>query len=482
MNLLEEKLKTAKIISIVCNQFGDTGKGKFSDYLAATWADITARGTGGNNAGHTVVVNGIERIFHLLPAGIAQDSAGKVTMMGNGMVIDPKALVSELDELDAFGGSYDNLIISEDAHVTMPYHIQLDKAKNQSQKGGGIGSTGRGIGPTYTDKTARRGITIGNLLDRDVLARKIDGAKEIYSDQEIDKESLIETLTPYIEKIRPLVRNTVSEMHKFARQGKKILIEGAQGLILSNEHGIHPYVTSSDCSQNGTANGVGLPAKAVDLPIGIVKFPFMSRVGGGPLPAEFGGSKSEERCSQEIEKIHELKEFGIPHKISITPRSEEKISYDHHHKNIINLMNSSDPFIQGIGVRLAAGEYGATTGRPRRTAWTDAVAAKYAVGINGPLMILTKADCLAGMNEFNIGFSYEINGSRTEEFSRDIKTARSSNSVLKRYQGYGDIDEIKQYSHLPKSLKSAISDFEEFTQGYVIAVSVGADREETIFR
>ena len=475
---LDKLLEGVQTIAIICNQWGDTGKGKFSDYFASQWADVTARGTGGNNAGHTVVVNGKEKIFHLIPTGITNDSLGKTTVLGNGMVIDLAVLSSELDDLDEERMSYNNLIISKDANVIMSYHVNRDRAKHQSQKHGGIGSTGRGIGPSYTDKVARRGIMISDLFDRDRLVKKINKARELYPEQEIDTENIIEQLRPYAKRIESFVRDTVAEMHNFMRNGKKILLEGAQGLLLSIEHGTYPYVTSSDCSLNGTASGVGLSAKDIDLPLGIVKFPFMTRVGAGPFPTELGGCISESYCAEEGHtKLDELREHGIPHK-----SNNGKVEYNWKDLRIVEMMNSKDSFRQGIGIRLSAGEYGATTGRPRRIGWTDAVAAKYAVGINGPLIILTKSDSLAGSEEFKLCYGYVDGSESCTNFSRDEKLLRSINPEYQSYQGYGDIEGIRSYESLPRSLKKAIQGFEKFTSGRVAVVSVGRDREETIVR
>src|SRR3989344_2436667 len=215
MNLLEQKVKDAKIIAIVCNQYGDTGKGKFSDFFAESWADIIARGTGGNNAGHTVVVKGKEYIFHLIPSGILQDSNKKINILGNGMVIDPQRFCEELDLLDQEGLSYDHLRVSKDAHVVMYYHV-LEDAINVSQLNEGIGTTGRGIGPAYSDKIDRKGITIEDLYDKDKLAKKMrinleriiksQGERPILVDKQIERK--IEELQPYIERIKPLVHNT----------------------------------------------------------------------------------------------------------------------------------------------------------------------------------------------------------------------------------------------------------------------------------
>ena len=453
---LDDLLKGVQTIAVICNQWGDTGKGKFSDYFASQWADVTARGTGGNNAGHTVVVNRKEKIFHLIPAGISNDSNGQFTILGNGMVIDLPVLSHELDELDSEEITYNNLLISKDASIIMPYHVNRDKVKHQSQKDGGIGSTGRGIGPSYTDKVARRGIIIEDLFDRDRLSRKIEKVREVYSEQTINADEIIDSLMPFANRIKPFVRDTVSEMHRFMREGKKVLLEGAQGLLLSIEHGTYPYVTSSDCSLNGTASGVGLSAKMIDLPLGIVKFPFMTRVGAGPFPTEFGGRSSESYCAEEGHtNSDELKHYGITHRIV-----NGKIRYDRNDPKIIEMINSGDEFTQGIGIRLTAGEYGATTGRPRRTGWTDGVVARYAVGINGPLLVLTKPDSLAGAKEFKLGYGYKFEGRVVDAFSKSEGFLRNVTPQYQSYEGYGDISKVRHYDNLPSSLRQAIEDFE----------------------
>lgn len=475
---LEKLVNKKQVVAVICSQWGDTGKGKIVDYFS-DWADVIARGTGGNNAGHTVVVKDEQRILHLLPSGIIHDSDGKINILGNGMAIDPKALCSELDELDRDGVSYDNLMISKDAHVILPYHIMEDRLKHQSQEKGGIGSTGRGIGPCYADKVSRRGIRIEDLFDKDRLARKIRKASEFYASQEKDVDEIVSCLNPFIERLKPFVRNTVAEIHGLYKQGKKILLEGAQGLLLSIEHGTDPFVTSSDCSLNGTVSGVGLPATVVDLPLSAVKFPFMTRVGAGPFPTELGGSDSEKYCAAGIEHnaVYELEQHAIPF-----TEKEGKIFYAHNHPNILDLMNSQDLFTQGIGIRLAAGEYGATTKRPRRIGWTDAVAAKYAVGINGGLMILTKADCLSGAERFRICYEYKNGDSSTTDFSRDEGFLRRVSPSCITYKGYDDISGVKEYKGLPLSLQKAIGDFEKFTGGKAVIISTGAERGSTIVR
>jgi len=479
INGFERLLKGVRVLAIVCNQWGDTGKGKFSDFFSAHWADVIARGTGGNNAGHTIIMNGKEKIFHLLPAGIVYDKVGKISVLGNGMVIDLKVLLQEMQELDEEGLSYKNLMISKDAYVIMPYHIFRDKKKNASQDKGGVGSTGRGIGPCYTDKIARRGICIGDLYDEELLRDKLNKVKEFYPEQRIDVEFLIERLKPYYEKIKPYVRDTVNEMHRFLKQGKKILLEGAQGLLLSIEHGTYPYVTSSDCSVNGTANGVGLSASDVDLTLGVIKFPFMTRVGAGPFPTELGNSVSEKYCAKGLEHDikYELSKYGIPF-------SEEKgrVIYNRDYEIIHKLMKSEDEFEKGVGIRLAAGEYGATTKRPRRVGWTDGVAAKYAVGINGMNFVLTKADCLNGEGTFKVCYGYKKGKEVFTDFNKDGNFLRSVEPIYKEYSAYGKIKGVYDFKKLPASLKQAIKDFERFTGGEVVALSNGPEKDKLIVK
>jgi adenylosuccinate synthase len=494
---LEKRISEAQIIAVYCNQWGDTGKGKIVDLLAGR-VGVVARGTGGNNAGHTVMADGQELALHLIPAGIMYDSQGTVNILGNGMVIDVRALCSELDGLDHVGLSYNNLMVAREAHVVMPYHVIADRG-NQSQKDGGIGTTGRGIGPCYADKIARRGIMIGDLFDEDKLRRKIKKAVEFCPGQEIDAERIIEQLKPYVEKIKPLTRDTVAEMHRFVSEGRKILLEGAQGLLLSIEHGTYPNVTSSDCSLNGLASGVGLSARAVDLPLGIVKFPFMTRVGGGAFPTEFGGRLSEDYCAQGLEHdvFYEVKEYlGMDIDLDRVRRLQEQGRFKElaeerkkvndyissHREDVIRLMNNQDPFLKGAGIRIAGFEFGTTTARPRRTGWTDAVAAKYAVGINGPFMILTKLDSVSGIDEFRICYGYEDGDGIHENFDRRDSYLRSVKPVYATYKGYDGLREAKSLQELPREISGSIVDFEEFTGGKVVGVSNGPKREQMIWK
>jgi len=330
------------------------------------------------------------------------------------------------------------------------------------------------------DKIARRGIQIGDLYDEKILKEKLKKIQEYYPEEKFNVDVLVERLKPYADKIESYVKDTVAEMHRFREAKKKILLEGAQGLLLSIEHGSYPYVTSSDCSLNGTATGVGLNSKDIDLAIGIVKYPFMTRVGGGPLPTELGGNKSEKYCSEEgHEKEFELKKYEISYEII-----EGEIKYDLQDKKIIELMNSKDEFKQGVGIRLAANEYGATTKRPRRTGWTDCVAAKYARNLNGVKMVLTKPDCLNGLEEFKLCFGYKVDGQKSvvKDFSKNKDFLYSVKPVYKTYKGYGDLRKVKEYKKLPTGFKKSIDDFEKFTGAEVIAVSTGPARDDLILR
>ncbi|MAG02378.1 hypothetical protein CMI42_03500 [Candidatus Pacearchaeota archaeon] len=497
---LDKLINDRKIIAVICNQFGDTGKGKYTDYFASHWADVIARGTGGNNAGHTIILNGEEKIFHLLPAGITYDADGKTTILGNGMVIDLKSLNEELDELDQQSMSYNNLKISKDAHVVFPYHIEKDRA-NTSQENGGIGSTGRGIGPCYTDKIARRGITMGDLFDRQRLIRKLERSATHYPDQELDPEQIANSLEPFSERIKPFVADTVSEMHRFINQGKKVLLEGAQGLLISIEHGTYPFVTSSDCSLSGTATGVGLSARDVDLPLGIIKFPFMTRVGAGPFPTEIGGRDSESYCAKGLEHdiFYEAKEYlGMQIDLNEIRElqangnsealAEKRVGVVDHIRSskdtlldLANTESATSPIIQGAAMRLLAGEYGATTARPRRIGWTDAIAARYARRINGPYFILTKPDCLENIDEFRICTGYR-NGNDTTEFRKDEQSLRTVAPTYTSHKGYGNVRNVKEFENLPPSLKNAIVDFDKFTEGETLIVSTGPESEQTIVK
>ena len=483
---IEQLFNEAQVIAFLCNQYGDTGKGKFAN-AAAQWADVNARGTGGDNAGHTFYLeDGREVILHVVPVGIEYDSIGKTSVLGQGMVINPKSLVAELDILDQLKLSYNNLMISQDAHVITPFHVALDKAKNQSLENGGIGSTGKGIGPCYEDKIGRRGIRIGDLLNVDVLAKKVKKlADERYSSLGLNVDEVIAELSQHNTRLKPFVMDTTTEMQSFHRRGMKISLEGAQGLLLSSEFGTYPYNTSSDCSLNGTASGVGLSAKAVDKSFGLVKFPVMSRVGGGPFTTEICGKVGEAYCKEKGRNIiSELKESDF-----LFDEKTGKCDYNlpQNKYKMEEMLHSPDQLTVAAGLRLQAGEFGATTGRLRRLGWIDAVAGRYAVNVNGPLMILTKADAFAGLAYIKMATSYVTKYAEdnspvyTQEFNRDLEFLNKAKPSYRTYEGYESLKGINNREDLPEGLSTAIKDFEEITRGRVVAVSVGPKKDETLF-
>lgn len=466
MNIERLVGEDAQIAGVLCLQFGDSGKGKISDLLMRTWGDVNARGTGGANAGHTVYVKGKRRVFHLLPVGITYDREGKITMLGQGMVIDPFELWKEMNDVTASGGSYTNLQISQDAHVVMPYHLEMDKG-NKTQTNGGIGSTGRGIGPAYADKIARFGVTMRDLTDKDTLVRRLRHIKEASPERNIDVDQITTSMYEVARHLAPFMRDTSSELRKLLERGKKVVLEGAQGTLLSVEHGTYPYVTSSDCTLNGTASGVGLSARKVDSVLGICKFPFMSRVGGGPFPTEFGGAESAAYCAREVNG-----------KAAHTRECEAA----HYAGRVDELLNSSDPFLKGIGVRMAADEYGATTGRPRRVGWVDAFSARYATWINSvDKLVLTKVDALEGINSIQICTAYENASGLPLDFPRSPAELACAQPVYgMKYPGPFACRGIRDYSNLPEGLRTAIEHFRWCVGAPVGAISTGPEAEDTI--
>src|SRR3989344_4495955 len=463
----------AQVVATVCNQRGDTGKGKIVDALVGSGRfQVCARGTGGGNAGHTVIKNEHRFQLHLLPVGVLYDDVDAV--MGGGMVVNPEALTDEICEVRAHGISCDNLFISSDAQVVFPYHIAFDRARNQSQMQGGIGSTGKGIGPCYTDKTARRGISMGQALDKDVLARRLKKLCDVYPGLDVD--AMIAWVAPQVDVVRYRITDTTALMHRWYRDGKRMVLEGAQGLLLSIEHGVHDYATSSDCSVNGLASGVGLPARAVDLTLGTLKFPFMTHVGGGPFPTELGGQRSRDHCADPGHtREWELAHVGVPF-----TRDAEGTTYDHNHLIIRNLMRSHDSFFQGVGVRLFAGEYGATTGRPRRIGWCDVPALSYAAAMNGGLvrraskLVLTCVDYADGLEDFQVAFSYrDEHDEIVSNYPRTPEVLALRVPCYCTHRGYAGAGAAKRFCDLPRSLLQAMAGVERRADVPIGAVSNG---------
>jgi adenylosuccinate synthase len=495
---LNEFTKDTKTIAIVCNQWGDTGKGKFVDYFAK-WADIIARGTGGANAGHTIILNGKKYVFHLVPSGILYDVEGKINVIGNGVAFDPRAFIEELDILDTENVPYKNMKISLNAKLVMPYHLLFDRLKEAAMGSGKIGTTGRGIGPIYVDHYDRKGLTVNDMLNKTLFEKKLKRSlddklkllklydknivKEIlnhphlesgafYNDETfLDYNKIVEY---YTEKYANRLKQYICDAEEFMRENihkKKVLLEGAQGLLLSIDHGSYPFVTSSDTTITGLTKGVGISEKDVDLTLGIVKAFYMTRVGQGPFPTEFGGILSDKHCSSNT-------------------RESEQALYPN------ASLDSDDEMELGVAIRYIGQEYGATTKRPRRTGWLDLAVLKKAVLTNGPDLILTKVDVLNNAKTIKLCVAYEYtgedyyygnqlikNGDKIETAIVDSNILNNCKPIYKEFPGWNsEISNIKDYNALPQNLKNIVEFIEKECNVNVRIVSVGPDRDETILR
>ena len=422
----------AKTIVIVGGQFGDEGKGKIVDFLTEK-ADLTARYNGGNNAGHTVVVKDNIFKFHLIPSGIVHKD--KLNVMGNGMVIDPKELVNEIENLENEGYNITekNLVISQNAHVIQEKHIEEDKAT-----GGKIGTTSRGIGPCYKDKIVRSGLRI------------IEYSKE-------DNK--------YARKIKPLVKDTSLILNNYLENKKNILLEGAQGTLLDIDHGTFPYVTSSNVIAGGACTGLGIGPTKIDTAIGIIKA-YITRVGGGPLVTELG---TEQETKKE-DGIDDLK------------KTLGDAGLNHLKRKITNKANEGDEYNQGRLLRFNGMEYGTTTGRPRRCGWFDALIGRYAVRINGlDAVVMTKLDVLSDFKKIKICVGYEHKNKKLAEFTNNVEILKHSEPVYETMDGWcEDICKAKDFKELPINARKYVERIEELIKVPVCIVSVGPERSQTI--
>jgi len=417
---------------IVGTQWGDEGKGKIVDLLAE-YADIVVRFQGGNNAGHTMVVDGKQFISHLVPSGILQK---KRCVIGNGLVVDPEVLIEELDKLKTMGinPSPDELMISEKAHVIMPYHKSIDLAREKKKGDKKIGTTGRGIGPSYEDKATRRGIRFVELIDLEVFKEKVTTIleeknfylKNYLSAETLDPEVIIEKYTQYAQRLAPHVTNISVAIDEAIKDGKQVLFEGAQGTHLDIDHGTYPFVTSSNTVSGNACNGAGVGPKEISGVIGIVKA-YTTRVGRGPFPTE--------------------------------------------------LFDKTGDFIQEKGA-----EFGATTGRKRRCGWLDTVILKNAVRLNGLTGItITKLDVLGGLKSLNICTSYEFEGKVVKDFPAGLKVLAGCKPILETLPGWSeDISGIRRIEDFPENAKNYLRRIEELIETPIDIVSVGPGREETI--
>jgi len=424
--------RTATVI--VGTQFGDEGKGKLVDYLSDKY-DIVVRYQGGANAGHTICFDNKSVVLHLIPSGIFHE--GCVCVIGNGVVIDPVALLEEIKKVEELG--YDvkgRLFISHNAHLIMPYHKRLDSLHEDAQGEQKIGTTGRGIGPSYEDKFARKGIRVVDLLSPDVLQEKLRenlAAKNklfrnIYEKEEFDVEELVRDYSEFDKIIDPYVTNTQLYLSRQLKAGKTVLLEGAQGCLLDVDHGTYPYVTSSNPTSGGACTGSGIAPNYVGKVIGVVKA-YMTRVGNGAFPSELFDETGESLCR-------------IGH------------------------------------------EFGATTGRKRRCGWIDLVALRYSLTVNGVTEIaLTKLDVLHTFEELKVFTSYMLDGKEIHDFPTDHPTLSRVTPVYKTLKGWMSSNaQARTLDDMRPEARSFVTFLEDELQVPVTFVSVGPGREETVYR
>ncbi len=418
-------------VVVVGSQWGDEGKGKITDYLALE-ADVIVRYQGGPNAGHTVVVDDEVFQLHLLPSGILYPD--KLSVVGNGVVIDPLVLVKEIQELNARGRDTRGLRISARAHLIMPYHKVLDALQEESMGERKIGTTLKGVGPAYMDKAARVGIRVGDLLEPDVFRQRLESNvkdknrvfKYIYGKQPIDLEPIFESYLEAGKILKPYITDTAVLVNKAIVNGKKVLFEGAQGTLLDLDHGTYPYVTSSHPVAGGACIGAGVGPNKIDEVIGVVKA-YTSRVGDGPFPTE--------------------------------------------------LLDET-----GSWIRETGHEYGVTTGRPRRIGWLDLIMIKYAAVLNGLTGIaLTRLDILSGLDKVKIAYAYKREGQVITEFPASFKELENCEPVYEEFPGWPEINpEAKSLDDLHPNARKFIEFISHKTGLEATIVSLGRGREESL--
>jgi adenylosuccinate synthase len=411
-------------------QWGDEGKGKIVDLLTPHFS-IVGRYQGGHNAGHTVYVSGTKFILRLIPSGILH--AGVTCVIGNGVVIDPQALFGEIEELSKNGIDVDDrILISDKAHLILPYHRDLDLLSEARRGERKIGTTSRGIGPAYEDKIARRGIRVGDLADPKGLEQNVrdnvTARNRLVQDSTMDWKPVYDQLLRYAERMRPMTRDVSVLLTEAMRAGKAILFEGAQGTLLDIDHGTYPYVTSSNASVGGVCTGLGIPPRAIGRVLGVVKA-YTTRVGEGPLPTELFGD-------------------------------------------------------MGNRLRETGNEYGAVTGRPRRVGWYDAVAVRYAARINGlDGLALTKLDVLDGLERLDICTAYRCLGRTITEFPSDVGQLAQCEPVYESMPGWtAPTAGVREFGKLPEAARKYIARLEEVSGVRAAVVSTGSERDDTIVR
>jgi adenylosuccinate synthase len=417
-------------LAVLGAQWGDEGKGKIVDLLTPHF-DLVARYQGGHNAGHTVYVNGTKFVLRLIPSGILH--SGITCVIGNGVVVDPEALFAEIDELGRNGVDVGRrLIVSDKAHLILPYHRDLDLLAEARRGERKIGTTSRGIGPAYEDKIARRGIRVADLADPKGLEQhvrdNVTARNRLVHDSTMDWKPVYERLLDHAARLQPMVADVSQLLNDAMRAGKAILFEGAQGTLLDIDHGTYPYVTSSNASIGGVCTGLGVGPRAINAVVGVVKA-YTTRVGEGPLPTELTGE-------------------------------------------------------MGNRLRDSGNEYGAVTGRPRRCGWYDAVAVRYSVRINGlDALALTKLDVLDGLERIEICTEYRC-GSRTlKEFPSDIAQLAACTPVYESWPGWSSPTRgVRRFADLPENARRYIARLEEVSGVPAAIVSTGSERNDTIIR
>jgi adenylosuccinate synthase len=421
-------------IVLIGAQWGDEGKGKATDLLGER-VQWVVRYQGGNNAGHTVVLpDGQDFALHLIPSGIL--TPGVTNVIGNGVVVDPGVLLSELAGLEDRGVDTSRLLISADAHLIMPYHVAIDKVTERYLGKAKIGTTGRGIGPAYQDKVARVGVRVQDLLDEKILRQKVEAALDIknqmlvkvYNRKALDPEQVVDSVLASGERFAHRIADTRLLLNQALEQGETVLLEGSQGTLLDVDHGTYPFVTSSNPTAGGASAGSGIGPTRITSVIGILKA-YTTRVGSGPFPTE----------------LHDE---------------------------------------MGERLRKSGGEVGVTTGRSRRTGWFDAVIARYAARVNGITdYFLTKLDVLSGLDTVPICVAYKVNGHRVEEMPMTQTDVHHAIPVYEEMPGWWeDLSRCRRFDELPAAARAYVERLEELSGARISAVGVGPGRDQTIVR
>ena len=420
-------------IVIVGAQWGDEGKGKATDLIASD-IDFVVKFNGGNNAGHTVVIGDEKYALHLLPSGIL--TPGVTPVISNGVVIDPEVLMDELDALNARGVDTSRLVVSSHAHIITQYHRTLDKVTERFLGKRQIGTTGRGIGPTYADKINRVGIRVQDLFDEGILRQKVEGALhqknhllvKVYNRRAIDPDAVVEELLSFADRLRPMVKDTSLLLNNALDEGKTVLFEGGQATMLDVDHGTYPFVTSSSATAGGAATGAGIAPWRLSTVIGIVKA-YTTRVGSGPFPTELEDSFGE--------------------------------------------------FLRDKGH-----EFGTTTGRPRRTGWYDALIARYSARINGVTdFVLTKLDVLTGLETIPVCVAYDVEGTRVEEMPWSQSDFHHATPIYENLPGWSeDITGVRTFEDLPVNAQKYVLFLEEISGARISAIGVGPSRDAIVAR